>query len=486
MQCRECGYEIPSGKRFCRKCGTAALEEANATQLGSEIQASQRGMIACSGCGKDIELGKRFCRYCGAPCLGGTAQAAHPAEAEPCTTSPLSAAPQDATSVAALRWTSPELSSSSIATAETLLHTEAAILPGAIPAAETVKESGAIAFDGGNEHSGVIEPAIPEVEEEPKARWDSSASQERSPSFPSEELAGVSLSESSSGFKYSADDESDSQPPSGRNTRRGLFVLLATVLVVGALGLVWLAVSRHSLKPTTTASQPPPPGTAAVLPPLPTAPSPAPAAPSTSAEQTGSSSQPPNNSGDSQATGGKQKAASSKQLQPQDAVKPLRSPVAAFTGDQQVSFGESLKLHWRVTDATSVRIDPGALNVDPHGGDLTIPSVQTAGIYKLTATGPGGSDTLTWQVTVNPKIANFEAVPFSIEKCDVALLRWAVKGSSSILIDNNVGNVTSAPYKLVRPMQTTSYTLTALGGGGKATAAIVVPAFPANPACSQR
>jgi hypothetical protein len=483
MQCRECGFEIQSGKRFCRKCGTAAPEEATATQPGSEIQANRRDAIACSGCGKDIEIGKRFCRYCGAPCLGGTAQAAHPAEAEPRAISPLSAAPQDATSVAALRWTSPELSSSSIATAETLLHTEAAIPPGAIPASEPVKESGVIAFDDGNEHSGVIEPDIPEVEQEPKAQWDSSASQKPSPSFPSEELAGVSLSESSSGFKYSTDDESDSQPPSGRNTHRNLFVLLAAVLVVGALGLAWLVVSHHSSKPTTAASQTTP-RTAAALPPIPATPSPTPSAPSTNAEQTGSSSQPPSRSGDSQAIDGKQKAASS--TQPHLPQKPPPLPVAEFTGDRHVSFGESLKLHWRVTGATSVRIDPGAFNVDPHDGDLTIPAVQTAGIYKLTATGPGGSNSSTWQVTVNPRIANFEAVPFSIGKCDVALLRWSVKGSSSNLIDNNVGDVTSAPYKLVRPMHTTTYTLTALGGGGKATAEVVIQAFQANPACSQR
>jgi hypothetical protein len=65
-------------------------------------------------------------------------------------------------------------------------------------------------------------------------------------------------------------------------------------------------------------------------------------------------------------------------------------------------------------------------------------------------------------------------------------IRSGVLSSSSILINNNVGNVTSVPYKAVRPMQTTSYTLTALGGGGKATATIVVLAFPDNPACSQR
>ena len=66
-----------------------------------------------------------------------------------------------------------------------------------------------------------------------------------------------------------------------------------------------------------------------------------------------------------------------------------------------------------------------------------------------------------------PTVAAFEAVPSPVEQCAVAILRWTVKGASSASIDPEVGNVDpSSGYKVVRPIQTTRYTLRADGLGG--------------------
>lgn len=176
------------------------------------------------------------------------------------------------------------------------------------------RQCGTAAPDSGSEAAA----AVTEVEQEPSARWGTSAGREASPGATPEGF----------GYKYSADEGSDFQSSSDRTSHRGLFVLLAAVLVAGALGWGWFAVSGRSSKPTITASQPPPPGAAAALPSSPAAPSPIPPAPSTSAPQTGLSSQPPAKSGNTKAMGGEQKAASNNQPNlPMEPIKPRPSPM---------------------------------------------------------------------------------------------------------------------------------------------------------------
>jgi hypothetical protein len=184
------------------------------------------------------------------------------------------------------------------------------------------RQCGTAAPDGGSE------AAVTEVEQEPSARWGTSAGREALPSAPPEEFTGIGQTELSSGYKYSADEESDFQSSSDRTSHRGLFVLLAAVLVAGALGWSWFAASSRSSKPITTTSPIPPPGAAAALPSPPAAPSPIPSAPPTSAQRAGLSSQPPAKSGNTKALGGEQKAASNNQPNlPMEPIKPRPSPM---------------------------------------------------------------------------------------------------------------------------------------------------------------
>lgn len=65
-----------------------------------------------------------------------------------------------------------------------------------------------------------------------------------------------------------------------------------------------------------------------------------------------------------------------------------------------------------------------------------------------------------------PAIASFEAVPFPAGGPGVAILRWTITGATAASIEPGVGAVSpSSGYKIVRPVQTTTYTLQVRGEG---------------------
>lgn len=170
-----------------------------------------------------------------------------------------------------------------------------------------------------------------------------------------------------------------------------------------------------------------------------------------------------------------------------DVPIPTPTPsIATFQADRRsIERGASTSLHWSVSGSTAVRIEPG-LGILPAQGDRTISPTESTQ-YTLIAEGTGGN--VQGQVTVRvearpkvivepppppplpvaavPTIAAFEAVPSPVEQCTVAILRWTVKGASNASIGPEVGNVDpSSGYKVVRPIQTTRYTLRADGPGG--------------------
>ena len=70
-----------------------------------------------------------------------------------------------------------------------------------------------------------------------------------------------------------------------------------------------------------------------------------------------------------------------------------------------------------------------------------------------------------------PRIAQFEAEPTSIQRGQSSTLRWEVTGDvASVSIDQTVGVVQATGTRRVSPGESTTYTLTASGAGGKITA----------------
>jgi peptidoglycan-associated lipoprotein len=83
---------------------------------------------------------------------------------------------------------------------------------------------------------------------------------------------------------------------------------------------------------------------------------------------------------------------------------PPKRPGVQFTAEPaSVSRGEAATLRWSVTDADSIRIEPGVGVVQASGSRQAFPTTSTT--YKLTATGPGGTTEANAYVNVAAAVA---------------------------------------------------------------------------------
>jgi hypothetical protein len=152
------------------------------------------------------------------------------------------------------------------------------------------------------------------------------------------------------------------------------------------------------------------------------------------------------------------------------------SPVIdSFTAEPvTISAGGYSTLSWKVSGASSVRIDQGVGNVALTGTRAVTPTVTT--VYTLIATTASGkSATATAQVTVSapataPVVRLFLANPPAISSGDSSTLSWDVSGATSVTIAPDVGGVAATGNTSVSPSSTATYTLTATNAAGSATA----------------
>lgn len=77
-------------------------------------------------------------------------------------------------------------------------------------------------------------------------------------------------------------------------------------------------------------------------------------------------------------------------------------------------------------------------------------------------------------------ITNFEVEPNIIVEGETANLSWVVVGGISVNIDNNIGNVSLKGNRIIMPISTTTYTLTALNATKKLTATTEIIVLPAE------
>ena len=73
-----------------------------------------------------------------------------------------------------------------------------------------------------------------------------------------------------------------------------------------------------------------------------------------------------------------------------------------------------------------------------------------------------------------PAIGSFTATPLTISAGQPVTLAWSVSGATTISIDNGIGYVTGLTSKIVAPVVTTQYTLTATNANGSRTASVSV------------
>ena len=139
-----------------------------------------------------------------------------------------------------------------------------------------------------------------------------------------------------------------------------------------------------------------------------------------------------------------------------------------------ILIGDSSILTWSSTNADSCVIEPGIGNVD-LSGTVTVSPIETT-TYTITATGLGGTVTTSDTVTVTYPLptVSISADPATITIGESSILSWISTNADYCTIEPGVGIVSTNGSTIVSPAETTTYTITATGFGGTATAQSIV------------
>lgn len=160
--------------------------------------------------------------------------------------------------------------------------------------------------------------------------------------------------------------------------------------------------------------------------------------------------------------------------------------ISQFTASPDgISAGDTCTLTWSISDATSATIDNGIGSVALNGSRSVSPNETT--IYTITATGRGGTNTATAQVTVEstsgsapsvaptyagglPVINYFNVSPVeltgSFSVSGTHKLSWDVSNALSVSITPGIGTVAATGSRNITPSSTTTYVLSAKNAYG--------------------
>jgi hypothetical protein len=165
-------------------------------------------------------------------------------------------------------------------------------------------------------------------------------------------------------------------------------------------------------------------------------------------------------------------------VRPVTVVVDSAGPSITFTASPDtIAAGQSSTLTWTVPDAASVIIDPG-IGAQRSTGSIVV-SPQSTTTYRLTATGSSGSSESSVTVTVVPlPEITFTTAPPSIAPGQQSMLSWNVKDATTVFIDHGIGSVDATGSRVVAPLATTMYTITATGLAGTSTASTAVTVMP--------
>lgn len=131
-------------------------------------------------------------------------------------------------------------------------------------------------------------------------------------------------------------------------------------------------------------------------------------------------------------------------------------------------------LSWDSFFAANLSIDQGVGNVTGDSGSVTVPAPAATTTYTLTAV--RGSETATAQVTVGVDpmavVDRFVADDTQVSAGAPVTLSWATRFAASLKVDPGNIDVTGTTSLVVHPTASTTYTLTATGGGGSDSAQV--------------
>lgn len=172
---------------------------------------------------------------------------------------------------------------------------------------------------------------------------------------------------------------------------------------------------------------------------------------------------------------------------------PPPPPVCSLSAEPAIiTRGESSTLNYRAENAAAVEFDNGLGSDDRLGGrpayGVKIVSPSRTTVYTATLKGRGGGKVCSARVVVQepqpiqvpPVIASFDAKPATILPGQSGTLAWSVAGATNLRIDPPVGPLASGSIQ-IKPIDTTTYTLTASNAAGSTTSSTTVTVKPPSP-----
>ena len=131
-----------------------------------------------------------------------------------------------------------------------------------------------------------------------------------------------------------------------------------------------------------------------------------------------------------------------------------------------INAGQSSVLSWTSQNAVTRVINQGIGSVDVSGSRTVNPGVTTT--YTMTVVGSDGVErNCAATITVTPvqhapTCDSFTALPTTIIRGTSTTLTWATTNATTVTINNGIGSVAVDGTRIVSPLETTTYTLTAM------------------------
>ena len=150
-------------------------------------------------------------------------------------------------------------------------------------------------------------------------------------------------------------------------------------------------------------------------------------------------------------------------------------PVVDFSATPEtIQAGSTSSLAWSCLNADVCTIQPDVGAVDAAGSIAVSPTETTT--YTLTASGAGGTASASTAIVVVHPVPTVEisVAPDTIGPDEVSILSWHASHSDMCVIEPGIGSVAPVGLMQVFPQSDTTYTITATGPGGTATASTTV------------
>ncbi|RJP78480.1 MAG: hypothetical protein C4522_12890 [Desulfobacteraceae bacterium] len=154
-----------------------------------------------------------------------------------------------------------------------------------------------------------------------------------------------------------------------------------------------------------------------------------------------------------------------------DTMEETDSTVSISATPGIVLQGESVTLTWRGVNVSSCTITPDIGAVDIEDSIKIFPDKTTT--YTITAQGPDGTiqDSVTISVVAGETpSATLNISPSTFHPGESVTLSWGTENAVSCTIDQNIGAVDLSGTMMLKPIGTTTYTITATGLNGNTSA----------------